>query len=147
MQPEIQQKKSTTVWPREATIWSRTDEIALDDLRIVFQGKLQSERAHLVALSAALARAEDDPAPVFNELRNRAHKMRGSAAVFEMAQVASAAGSLEVAAIAATVSHADNTDAAVWTALVALVRFLGTLDTGDGTPLSLAASPSTANAA
>lgn len=131
---------------REA-IWARTDDTGLEDLRVVFQGKLQSERAHLVALSAALARADDSPGPVFNELRNRAHKMRGSAAVFGMEQVASAAGSLEVAAIAATVSHADNTDAAVWTALVALVRYLGTLDTGDGTPLSLVPSPSAANAA
>ena len=131
---------------REAA-WARTDDIGLDDLRVVFQSKLQSERAHFVALSAALARAEDGPGPVFNELRNRAHKMRGSAAVFEMAQVASAAGSLEVAAIAATVSHADNTDAAVWTALVALVRFLATLDTGDSTPLSLVPASSAANAA
>jgi hypothetical protein len=50
------------------------------------------------------------------------------------------AGSLEIAAIAATVSHADNTDAAVWTALVALVRLLGTLDKGDGTPLAIPAA-------
>jgi Hpt domain len=109
----------------------------------VFQGKLQSERAHFVALSAALARAEDGPGPVFNELRNRAHKMRGSAAVFEMVQVALATGALE---IAATVSHADNTDAAVWTALVALVRLLGTLDSSDSTAL-LVPSRSAANAA
>ncbi|MEA3159386.1 MAG: hypothetical protein QOD95_934 [Gammaproteobacteria bacterium] len=146
MQPEIQKKRSTT--PRLCEpVWARTDDIALDDLRIVFQSKLQSERAHFVALSAALARAEDSPGPVFNELRNRAHKMRGSAAVFEMAQVASATGALEIAAIAATVSHADNTDAAVWAALVALVRLLGNLDTSDGTPLSLTDSPSAANAA
>jgi HPt (histidine-containing phosphotransfer) domain-containing protein len=146
LQSEIQQKRSTTLWSPEA-VWTRNDDIALDDLRMVFRGKLQSERAHFVALSAALARAEDGPGPVFNELRNRAHKMRGSAAVFEMPQVASAAGALEVAAIAATVSHADNTDAAVWTSLVALVRFLGTLDTGDSSPLSLVPSASAANAA
>lgn len=146
MQTEIREKRSAV--PRlSESAWARTDDIGLDDLRVVFQGKLQSERAHFVALSAALARAEDGPGPVFNELRNRAHKMRGSAAVFEMAQVASAAGSLEVAAIAATVSHADNTDAAVWTALVALVRFLATLDTGDSTPLSLVPSSGAANAA
>jgi HPt (histidine-containing phosphotransfer) domain-containing protein len=101
---------------------------------------LQSERAHFVALSAALARVEGSPEPVFSELRNRAHKMRGSAAVFEMAQVASVAGSLEIAAIAATVSHAENTDAAVWTALVALVRLLGTVEQGDGTPQAIPAA-------
>jgi HPt (histidine-containing phosphotransfer) domain-containing protein len=99
----------------------------LEELRVVFEGKLQSERAHFVAMSSALARVEGSPGPIFSELRNRAHKMRGSAAVFQMAQVASVAGSLEIAAIAATVRHADNTDAAVWTALVALVRLLAAI--------------------
>jgi HPt (histidine-containing phosphotransfer) domain-containing protein len=133
MQPEIHATTSTLSRPRE-TIWARTDDDGLEGLRVVYEGKLQSERAHFVALSAALARVEGSPGAVFSELRNRAHKMRGSAAVFEMAHVASVAGSLEIAAIAATVSHADNTDAAVWTTLVALVRLLGTLDSGDGTP-------------
>jgi HPt (histidine-containing phosphotransfer) domain-containing protein len=128
MQPEIQAKTSTTPPRPRKAIWARTGDDGLEELRVVFEGKLQSERAHFVALSAALARVEGSPGSVFSELRNRAHKMRGSAAVFEMAQVASVAGSLEIAAIAATVSHADNTDAAVWTALVALVRLLGTLD-------------------
>jgi hypothetical protein len=137
MQPEIHAKTSTTPLRPRKTIWARTDDDGLEELRVVFEGKLQSERAHFVALSAALARVEGSPGPVFSELRNRAHKMRGSAAVFEMAQVASVAGSLEIAAIAATVSHADNTDAAVWTALVALVRLLGTLDKGDNTPLAI----------
>jgi HPt (histidine-containing phosphotransfer) domain-containing protein len=134
MQPEIHAKTSTPPSRPREPIWARTDDDGLGELRVVFEGKLQSERAHFVALSASLARVEGSPDPVFNELRNRAHKMRGSAAVFEMRQVASVAGSLEIAAIAATVSHADNTDAAVWTALVALVRLLGILDKGDGTP-------------
>jgi HPt (histidine-containing phosphotransfer) domain-containing protein len=137
MQPEIRAKTSTTTpRPREA-ICARTDDDGLEELRVVFEGKLQSERAHFVALSAALARVEGSPGPVFSELRNRAHKMRGNAAVFEMVQVASAAASLEIAAIAATVSHAENTDAAVWTTLVALVRLLGTLDQGDSTPQAI----------
>lgn len=129
MHPEIHAKTSTTP-PRSqnTTIRAPADD-GLEELRVVFEGKLQSERAHFVALSAALARAEGSPGPVFSEMRNRAHKMRGSAAVFEMSQVASLAGSLEIAAIAATVSHADNTDAAVWTALVALVRLLAALPT------------------
>jgi hypothetical protein len=128
MQPEILETSTTPPRPRKTT-WARTDDGGFEELRVVFEGKLQSERAHFVALSAALARVEGSPGPVFSELRNRAHKMRGSAAVFEMVQVASAAGLLEIAAIAATVSHADNTDAAVWTALVALVRLLGTIPT------------------
>jgi HPt (histidine-containing phosphotransfer) domain-containing protein len=144
MQPEIYAKTSAPPPRPREPIWTRTDDDGFEELRVVFEGKLQSERAHFVALSAALARVEGSPDPVFSELRNRAHKMRGSAAVFEMAQVASVAGSLEIAAIAATVSHADNTDAAVWTALVALVRLLGILDTGDGTPSAI---PSAAIAA
>jgi HPt (histidine-containing phosphotransfer) domain-containing protein len=130
MQPEIHAKTSTTPPRPRKAIWARTDDDGLEELRVVFEGNLQSERAHFVALSAALARVEGgSPGPVFSELRNRAHKMRGGAAAFEMAQVASLAGSLEIAAIAATVSHADNTDAAVWTALVALVRLLATIPT------------------
>jgi HPt (histidine-containing phosphotransfer) domain-containing protein len=140
MQPEIHSKTSTTPpRPREA-IWALTRDDGLEQLRVVFEGKLQSERAHFVALSAALAQVAGSPGPVFSELRNRAHKMRGSAAVFEMAQVVSVAGSLEIAAIAATVSHAENTDAAVWTALVALVRLLGTLGQGDGTARAIPAA-------
>jgi HPt (histidine-containing phosphotransfer) domain-containing protein len=137
MQPEIHSKTSTPPPRPPEPIWTRTEDDGLEELRVVFEGKLQSERAHFVALSAALARVAGSPDPVFSELRNRAHKMRGSAAVFEMAQVASVAGSLEIAAIAATVSHADNTDAAVWTALVALVRLLGILDKGDSMPSTI----------
>jgi HPt (histidine-containing phosphotransfer) domain-containing protein len=129
MQPEIHAETSPTPPPPREPVWTRTNDAGLEELRAAFEGKLQGERAHFVALSAALARVEGSPAPVFSELRNRAHKMRGSAAVFEMAQVASVAGSLEIAAIAATVSHADNTDAAVWTALVALVRLLAAIPT------------------
>jgi hypothetical protein len=141
MQPDIHAETSTTPpRARSTAIWTRTDEDGLEDLRVVFDGKLQSERAHFVALSAALARVEGSPGPVFSELRNHAHKMCGSAAVFAMANVASMARSLEIAAIAATVSHADNTDAAVWTALVALVRLLGTLDKGVATPLAIPAA-------
>jgi hypothetical protein len=137
MEPEIQSKTSTTPARQREAIWARADDDELEELRAVFEGKLQSERAHFVALSASLARAEGSPGPVFSELRNRAHKLRGGAAVFEMDQVASAAGSLEIAAIAATVNHSDNTDAAVWTALVALVRLLENLGRGDSTPAAI----------
>lgn len=102
-----------------------TDE--LEEIRTGFYDRLKSDRVHFVTLSAALARADDDPAPIFLDLRNRAHKIRGGAAIFEITEVAVAACSLELAAIAATMSHANNADPAVWSALVALVDLMGTL--------------------
>jgi HPt (histidine-containing phosphotransfer) domain-containing protein len=58
-------------------------------------------------------------------LQYRAHRLRGSAAIFEVEEIAAAANELEQAAACASVAHADNTDAAVWSALVALVRLMG----------------------
>jgi HPt (histidine-containing phosphotransfer) domain-containing protein len=99
-----------------------------EELRVAFHARLQSERVHFVTLSAALARVEESPTWIFHDLRDRAHKLRGTAAIFEMDEVAAAARSLEKAAASASMSHADNTDSAVWTALVALVRLMGSID-------------------
>jgi hypothetical protein len=100
----------------------------LDDMRLAFHARLQNERVQLATLSAALARAEESPAWIFQDLKFRAHKTRGGAAIFEIAEVAAAACALEEAANAACLANADNTDPAVWSALVAMVRLLGTLD-------------------
>jgi len=102
-----------------------------EDFHVAFCNWLQSMRVGFVSLSAALARAEDDPARIFHDLSARAHKIRGGAAALEITEMALAAGALELAATTASASRADNTDAAVWCALVALVRILGTLDVGD----------------
>ena len=108
-----------------------THDDGFEDLQADFRTRLQSERVRFVTLSAALARAEDDPAGIFHDLSARAHKIRGGAAALEITEMAAAACALELAATTASASRADNTDAAVWTALVALVRILGTLDAGD----------------
>lgn len=102
-----------------------------DRLRLAFHARLQSERVHFVTLSAALARVEESPDWIFHDLRNRAHKIRGTAAMFEIAEVAAAARALELASISASTSHAENTDAAVWNALVALVRLMGAIDANE----------------
>lgn len=102
----------------------------LEELRAAFLAKLHNERVQFVALSAALARAEEDADSIFLDLRDRAHKMRGGAAVFEIPELASAARALEIAAIAAGAAGAGNNDDEVWDALVALVRLMG--DTGQG---------------
>jgi hypothetical protein len=104
------------------------DDDGLESLRAAFLAKLRNECVQLVALSATLARAEEDVAPIFLDLRNRAHKIRGGAAVFEIAEVGAAARALEIAAVAAGVAHAGNCDAKVWDALVALVRLMGGAD-------------------
>jgi len=101
-----------------------------DELRLAFHARLQNDRVHFATLSAALARAEASPAWIFQDLQFRAHKIRGGAAIFEIAEVESAAAALEQAAICACMSNANNTDAAVWTALVGLVRLMGKLNGG-----------------
>jgi HPt (histidine-containing phosphotransfer) domain-containing protein len=105
-----------------------TEGDTFEALRASFYARLKRESVHFVTLSAALARTEEDPAWIFGDLRDRAHKIRGSAAMFEIPDVAAAACALELASISATMTHANNGDAAVWTALVALVELLDTLD-------------------
>jgi hypothetical protein len=106
----------------------RPPDDGLDEMRLTFHAKLQDERMHLATLSAALARADESAAWIFHDLQFRSHKIRGGAAIFEMAEVAAAACVLEEAAHAACMTKADNTDAGVWAALVAIVRLLGTFD-------------------
>jgi hypothetical protein len=104
----------------------------LDDgfegLRHAFHARLESERVHLVSLSAALARAEDNPVWIFEDLQFRAHRLQGGAAIFEIADVALAAGVLEQAAVTAAQVRAGNTDENVWAALVTLVRLMGSAE-------------------
>ncbi len=98
----------------------------------LFRARLQSERVHFVSLSAALAQAEDSPGNIFEAVAFRAHRLKGTAAIFEFKDVAAAAHGLEHAAKAAVATRAANTDAAVWAALVALVSLLA--DFEGGTP-------------
>jgi HPt (histidine-containing phosphotransfer) domain-containing protein len=96
----------------------------------LFAARLQADRRQLVSLSAALAHSDDDPVPIFEALRQGAHRMRGTAAIFEIRDVAAAAKRLEQAADAALGGRHANTDVAVWNALVALVELLANRDCG-----------------
>jgi hypothetical protein len=100
-------------------------EDSFENLRHAFHARLESERVHLVTLSAALARAEENPAWIFEDLQFRAHRLQGGAAIFEEAEVAQAAGVLEHAAVQAAQSRASNTDEDVWSALESLVSLMG----------------------
>jgi len=99
-----------------------------ENLRQAFHARLESERVHFVTLSAALARAEENPVWIFEDLVYRAHRLQGGAAIFEESEVAVAAGKLENAAVIAAQSRADNTDENVWAALEALVKLMGNRD-------------------
>src|SRR4029077_19071989 len=72
--------------PRKS-ISQRESGDGLDELRMAYYAGLQRERVHLAALSAALARAEENPVWIFQDLKFRAHKIRSGAAIFEIAEV------------------------------------------------------------
>jgi hypothetical protein len=107
-------------------------EDSFESLRQAFHARLESERVHFVSLSAALARAEENPAWIFEDLVYRAHRLQGGAAIFEESEVARAAGKLENAAVMAAQSRADNTNEEVWAALEALVKLMGSLESVRG---------------
>lgn len=107
-------------------------EDSFESLRQAFHARLESERVHFVTLSAALARAEENPAWIFEDLVYRAHRLQGGAAIFEESEVARAAGKLENAAGMAAQSRADNTNEEVWAALEALVKLMGGLESVRG---------------
>lgn len=117
--------ESIEVWPRPPD----DPPAALQgDFPRAFQTMLQYERVHFVTLSAALARAEENPSRIFAHLVFRARKLRGGAISFEITEIAAAARSLEQAANRALISGADNADTSVWATLAALVSLMGTVD-------------------
>ncbi len=95
-----------------------------ESLGSVFLARLLSERVHLATLSAALARADDSPGEIFDDLCCSAHRLNGSASAFEASDIAAAADALEQAAAAAALTHSNNADPAVWGALLALISVL-----------------------
>jgi hypothetical protein len=98
------------------------------ELLASFCARLQRERVHMVSLSAALASTEENPGHIFDALESRARHLYSDASAIEIATVADAADALGRAALEASRSHSNHEDPAVWTALVALVRLLGTID-------------------
>jgi HPt (histidine-containing phosphotransfer) domain-containing protein len=99
-----------------------------DELRDAFHARLRSDQVRLLVLAAALACADTDPAPVFEDIRVFAHRVRGAAAVFGVPDVGAVADALEQAAISATSAHAENSDPTVCTALEALAERLAAVN-------------------
>jgi hypothetical protein len=100
---------------------------SFEEIREAFCVRMQSERLHFVALNEALGMADHIPAPILNALRNRAHRLSGTAAIFEFAGIAAAARKLELTATSASYSHIRNSKPGVCTALASLVRLIGSL--------------------
>jgi HPt (histidine-containing phosphotransfer) domain-containing protein len=90
-------------------------------------------------LAAALARADADPAIIFEDIRLFAHRVHGAAALFGAPDIGSVADALEQAAISAAAVHAENSDAALWTALDALAQRLAAVN-GKTSPAAPAAA-------
>src|SRR5450755_4176305 len=75
--------------PRPAAMAAPSD--SFEEIRQAFCIRLQSEGTHFAALNAALACTPECPTPILDDLRNRAHRLSGTAAIFEFAGVAAAA--------------------------------------------------------
>jgi len=97
-----------------------TSEDPFEELRDRFFARPRSDRVRLTTFAAALARTEGDPARTFEDIQLFAHRLRGGAAIFETPEVGIAANVLEQAAAAASVAHADRSDASVQTAVEGL---------------------------
>ncbi len=86
----------------------------------------------LVTLSAVLAATEENPERVFDALTVCARCLYSDASAVELAAVAEAANALERAALESSRSDSTRADPAVWTALVALVGVMGSMDRASG---------------
>jgi HPt (histidine-containing phosphotransfer) domain-containing protein len=101
---------------------------SFEEIREAFCIRLQSERIHFAALNAALACTPECPAQILDDLRNRAHRLSGTAAIFEFAAIAAAARALELTVVSAAASCADGTETQIRFALDDLVRLIADLD-------------------
>jgi HPt (histidine-containing phosphotransfer) domain-containing protein len=115
--------KSIENRPHDASAPVASDD-EFEKLRDAFYERLRNDRVRLTTLAASLARAESEPGCIFETLQFMAHRIRGAAAIFEAAEIGIASKALEQAAVTASLRRAANGDAAVWSALEALVDLL-----------------------
>jgi hypothetical protein len=104
-----------------------------EELREAFHARLRHDRVRFTAFGAALARADEGPAPIFEEIGTLAHRLAGAALIFEDRDIGMAASALEEAADAAVKARVDNSDPFVWAALETLVDRLALMN-GKGVP-------------
>ena len=106
---------------------------SFEALRASFLQRLKGDRQRLRNLGAALAQGRISRVPVLDELRTRAHRLSGTAAIFELGGVSALARALEVAvdgmaaADGAVAPSAQNSDRVMCAALEALIKLIDTL--------------------
>ncbi len=118
---------STEQSPRSSSTQTEPDD-PFEELRAAFHLRLRSDAVRLAVLAAALARADAEPAIIFEDIRLFAHRVRGAAALFGAPDIGSVADALEQAAFSAAAAHAENSDASIWTALEALAQRLAAVN-------------------
>jgi HPt (histidine-containing phosphotransfer) domain-containing protein len=117
-------------------------EDSFEALRASFLERLKGERQRLCDLGAALAQGKMGRVPILDELRSRAHRLSGTAGIFQLGAVATLAAALELAvdgkamADRAVVLRVENTDRVICTALKTLIQVIDDLDkpSREGTP-------------
>jgi chemotaxis protein histidine kinase CheA len=103
---------------------------SFDALRASFVERLKGERQRLFNLGAALAQGQMGRVAMLDELRSRAHRLSGTAAIFELSGVAALARALELAvdgmraADQAAVPRPENSDRVMCAALEALIKLI-----------------------
>lgn len=115
----------------------KAPEDAFEELRAEFQNRLKAERKRFLALSAALRHDKSRRSDVLLELRNRAHRLSGTAAIFEVTGVAVLARALELAIDGVSgkgESVSQNSDRVMCAALLALVQVIGSLGSAVSPP-------------
>jgi HPt (histidine-containing phosphotransfer) domain-containing protein len=125
---------------RAATL--RVPDDGFEQLRVAFCERLKNERLPLLELGAALIQGDVNRRQLLDELRTRAHRLSGTAAIFELVGVAALARALEQAN-GALAPRAENSDRVMCAALHALANVIDGLDKpADILPLRGQKSPS-----
>jgi HPt (histidine-containing phosphotransfer) domain-containing protein len=113
----VNQDNSQQVQPLE----TGTPDEQFEELRQRFQERLRKEQRQLAALTKALGSANAASAPIFTDIREFAHRLRGAALVFGFQEVGAGAKALELAAIAASLdANGPRCDPAVVSTMQAL---------------------------
>jgi hypothetical protein len=103
-------------------------EEGFDELRDTFCIRLKNERILLVALGAGLERGDPSRMHITGELGSRAHRISGTAAIFELAAVSRAARALELAVVSVAASQGRDADRVIWDAIDGLVSLIERLE-------------------
>jgi chemotaxis protein histidine kinase CheA len=110
-----------------------TDD-GLEELRSTFFVRLKCERQVLRNLGAVLTQGKMDRVPVLADLRSRAHRLSGTAAILDLREVAALARVLELAVEGRSIADRapsppeENSDRVMHAALQALIDVIESLN-------------------